>query len=237
MKVNELRIGNWVKSKSGEIVQVNQLEGVGKLELDGIPISSNWLFQLGFKKERVNNIDGYIIGDRLCIFLEEVLCDDGSTEWYSYVQFNVGMEFNELITPPDYIHELQNLYFSLTTRELVRTPSEVFKRIEYLEHKIKNLEFGLGWLNDGFLVKACEFLNRGTPDYTIVVNHLFEIFNRQLSEYKTEYDKLICLPLTTNTIAERMNEYLKTKTGDELIKEFELMGYKFNNIGDQSTAE
>lgn len=149
IKANVLRIGNYVMFRDGfggeHFTKVHSIheemaaigaktltedgsQGQGFMRYEGlypIPLTPEILEKCGFEKGVIDdppayNLAGYIKWERLAIFLEEIQCSDGRTDWSTYVQFNVGMGFNHLVTnPPEYLHELQNLYFALTGEELI----------------------------------------------------------------------------------------------------------------------
>jgi hypothetical protein len=108
MKVNELMIGNYLLSSTGEVIKclmIRQNSDISNLK--PIPITEKWLLKFGFKKDvyncdktfyfekdgiRINNYDGFFlnnpneqVGKRLFI---------------------------------QHVHQLQNLYHALTGEEL-----------------------------------------------------------------------------------------------------------------------
>lgn len=117
MKPEELRIGNWYQSVKWK--QPVQLELSDLVELyhrcDGaeldeeiiaemfepIPITEEWLIKFGFEKIKneyytINDIISFIIDLKICYILID----------------------NKLEIEIKYIHQLQNLYFALTGKEL-----------------------------------------------------------------------------------------------------------------------
>lgn len=117
MNENEVRIGNWVKSpieySGGEEVVIGHL-GVDK---DGynhyidhcnpIPVTEDWLVRFG----------AYWSGDQL-------LLNIGVFQLSSFLPMLPGGEYRMcfkdiFIKEVKYVHELQNLYFALTGKELV----------------------------------------------------------------------------------------------------------------------
>jgi hypothetical protein len=131
MKANELRVGNWCKSpyekepfkiKAEHILQLEQ--GMDECSIVGIPLTPQILIKAGFIK--YDWMDGYFIktkfGDLMIQFLTHRV----------YLYFtNVGgdsqgmkmrgkryvgnINTTQNIT---YLHQLQNLYFALTGKEL-----------------------------------------------------------------------------------------------------------------------
>lgn len=138
---NELRIGNWLlelgwdEDAGGNIVadtegnafvniDINFFQYIANsssniTQYEGIPLTPEILEKAGFKKDNIDELDGYSSEGRLSIFLQAIQCEDGRTDWYTYIQFNVGMPHQHLVTnPPEYLHELQNLYRCLVGKEL-----------------------------------------------------------------------------------------------------------------------
>lgn len=122
--VKDLRIGNLIEwsghlnvveaifthADNAPTVMCNPLEAERELsEFSPIPLTEDWLIRLGF--EKVNHIHGYTFWHhkeyRLSIY-------DTKTEWMSaYVKHHCK-----------YIHQVQNLIFALTGKELeVKEPA------------------------------------------------------------------------------------------------------------------
>lgn len=119
LKCTDLRIGNLVYSK-----ETNQHQKITGLtdenpfidaitfdytnydEIEAIPISEEILFNFGYRKEH----DIYFKNNSLLRFI-------GKEIFYSRGEID-DAEFQEYITSIKYVHELQNLYFVLTQREL-----------------------------------------------------------------------------------------------------------------------
>ena len=126
---NELRVGNWytstkwqkpVRCELSDIAEIHhRLEGAEEKYANvdeifqSIPLSKEWLKKFGFKKREGNNI---------CWDLGNFMVG-----WYgnSYATWVVGLtqENNELFYHSQIksVHQLQNLYFSLTGEELTIT--------------------------------------------------------------------------------------------------------------------
>ncbi|WNH10025.1 hypothetical protein [Thalassobellus suaedae] len=116
MNYKEIRIGNLVQDEQNEIITVNHIEKTGinanfswgdssalEYDMDKIkPISLNegWLIKFGFKKNG-NEWMGVI-----CL-------EENKTELY--YSGGEGVKLSEDIK---YIHQLQNLVFALTYKEL-----------------------------------------------------------------------------------------------------------------------
>lgn len=131
MKPQDLRIGNWVvldwtgdKHSLNEEVQILNFQVLkefetGDRQYSGILLTEEWLEKFGLIKKYLKNPfeeGGYD------------LKEDGN-RWYSWVDkgtFNLEIQTNGEIwfeiyscyRHIQYVHELQNLYFSLTGKEL-----------------------------------------------------------------------------------------------------------------------
>jgi hypothetical protein len=125
MKANELRIGNLFQDRSGKILRLEywyrnkpaQKVFTEKRRWNGwelvedypltedleyckpIPLTEERLLEFGFEKD----VSKY----NICWFLNHV-----------YIWFVDGKYINELDLPIDYVHQLQNLYFTLKGEEL-----------------------------------------------------------------------------------------------------------------------
>jgi len=121
MKASELRIGNLVYGVSDRIETVIGLTEntitayVGKLsgskmessekDYSPIPLSEKWLLKFGFIQTPLT-----YDREKLCISISGIQYDNGRTYFNSWAI---------LERQPKYVHELQNLYFSLTGEELM----------------------------------------------------------------------------------------------------------------------
>jgi len=114
IEVRELRIGNLVKAvhKKSDILNsyiviegkhIYDLEN-GKSEFDfyGIPITEEWLLKFGFTQSLAFK-SVYFIGTFLSITLG------------NKIMFEIN---DQIISEIKYIHQLQNLHFALTQKEL-----------------------------------------------------------------------------------------------------------------------
>jgi len=108
MNAKELRIGNWVNSKTPSGFVDDQvscgayLDLVGIIETKPITLTEEWLVMLGF--EKISGWDDY----KGCIKdFVELECD------------TYGFEFANCIDKEvKHVHQLQNLYYALTGTEL-----------------------------------------------------------------------------------------------------------------------
>jgi hypothetical protein len=112
-KANELRIGNWL--------EFNLYGGKGMRQIDHtdfefifdndlrcakpIPLTEDWLVKLGFEKQMAWTFYIPITGNmKLVYYLGEKGWSIGNKEYSDH--------------ECEYVHELQNLYFALTGKEL-----------------------------------------------------------------------------------------------------------------------
>lgn len=108
IKANELRIGNLVHTNFEREKQITDIKPIDFREnylnlYDPIPLTEEWLLKFGFEKENILS-DGTI-----------------SFKFNPYFYFNPLKKEGYICihTPPiKYVHQLQNLYFSLTGEEL-----------------------------------------------------------------------------------------------------------------------
>lgn len=107
MNAAELRIGNWVRTKQTnvefKIYHTNfDCPPIIKFNYEGIPITEEWLIKFGFKKTISPSM----------MKLEDIklMAYGNGNKW----GVSAGAYYNSSI----YVHQLQNLYFALTGKEL-----------------------------------------------------------------------------------------------------------------------
>lgn len=115
MKANELRIGNWVASMFGKDIEVLGISRHNKIETDRmdedidtlkpIPLTEDWLLKFGF--EFINEVCGY--ADRLHIIYQ-------TKDAFIFHPFCTNDKYCQIEIK--HVHQLQNLYFALTSEEL-----------------------------------------------------------------------------------------------------------------------
>jgi hypothetical protein len=117
MEAKELRIGNYCKeithSKNG-IVKVSKrhFEEIedNQIDLFPIPLTEEWLLKFGFKRNSCIKI-GYSIGS-----VPQIDYYDGCIQVVTYcIDGEVTIELDHI----KHVHQLQNLYFALTNKELI----------------------------------------------------------------------------------------------------------------------
>lgn len=121
MGVNEIRIGNFV-SLSGELqLKVIEITTVAFYAMDKkgenfksswadiqpIPLTEEWLLKFGFEKIK----SGYEEAETYDFYNENL--------YFNMANQSIKINGNYAISfIPDYVHQLQNLYFALTNTEL-----------------------------------------------------------------------------------------------------------------------
>jgi len=115
LKASELRIGNWVEVIKGDYTTIQPSSFSVSIEdnYKPIPLSKKWFKKFGFE---TNELDDRTIYHSLNI-LDEPYCDlslvetrkNGNVCIYLFPYENIRLQ---------YVHELQNLYHSLTAKEL-----------------------------------------------------------------------------------------------------------------------
>lgn len=110
MDIKELRIGNWILfdayGESNYQVSKESFNEIEEHHYSGIPITEEWLIKFGFVKNLKHGIENYIN------------CD--FTYYPSNNQVKIFDRFGGSIYVEniEYIHQLQNLCFVLTQKEL-----------------------------------------------------------------------------------------------------------------------
>jgi len=133
MQANELRIGNYFNDRAGKLLKLDWWESINKacckMEIEGkevhpmteyvesctpILLTEEWLVKFGFKKVRENTkhfkVDFFHYENDDCWIY---LILDGFE-----LELNTSDERHNLDRTYKYVHQLQNLYFALTGKEL-----------------------------------------------------------------------------------------------------------------------
>ena len=110
MKASELRIGNLVKqgvveSIGNSLIQVSGIIYESEV-VEPIELNEDWLFKLGFVNDEEIGYRWYVEWEA-CVILAYDLDD-------KCIRVSDTWEFGKR----EYIHQLQNLYFALTNKEL-----------------------------------------------------------------------------------------------------------------------
>lgn len=117
MSPKELRIGNFVQTPDGigtvmilseYSASVNVMDCISNFNhFAGIPITPEWLEQLGFEKDQYN-----VYRSPDTIEFRPLIYDNGII---GYELYRGAVDWLRHI---EYVHQLQNLYFALTKKEL-----------------------------------------------------------------------------------------------------------------------
>jgi hypothetical protein len=128
MNANELRLGNWVhpvfpmrvvgiyadetlcnfQGNEGDVWEYNPKD------LDGIPLTDEWLESFGFKLISNYQPEGKIYAKALLDFTTQIKIEVCIAYNFIEIEGNLG----SIRVPAKYVHQLQNLYFALTGKEL-----------------------------------------------------------------------------------------------------------------------
>ena len=132
IKTNELRIGNFVSINNGFEMLVHSIFQNGTVYLDfipplinegdiweedykdliAIPLTEEWLLKAGFKE--IKFLNEYLVQEKGYKYLDMIIrygVFDGHKFLFDFA--------NEKCVNLKYVHQLQNLYFSLCGEELV----------------------------------------------------------------------------------------------------------------------
>lgn len=119
MKASHLRIGNFVNlygedcriQTVGMWVHTDTTVDEAPIEsVKPVPLTEEWLIKFGFKvEERKSYSLGHEMGYKVYRFGDLVYNSIQAKWWYIR---------HVLVKQPEYVHELQNLYFALTGKEL-----------------------------------------------------------------------------------------------------------------------
>src|ERR1035437_7564253 len=121
MKANELRIGNWVIISTPFCMDYDAMHDTyiddDWDELIPIPLTEEWLLKFGF-----NNSEGQFtmpLRDDNLTYLEIYLYEHSVHSFNIYEDDCGEINCISLYYKIEYVHQLQNLYFSLTGKDLV----------------------------------------------------------------------------------------------------------------------
>jgi hypothetical protein len=136
---SDLRIGNWINVKcvapelkgidgwDAQPANIYNIQGLLKGDPDfmyePIPLTEEWLLKLGFEKDGFNAFNKSIALHKRQY---KVLCFSGDYLFLREANTDLRHEdslctlWNKDIKKQFYVHELQNLYYALTGKELVK---------------------------------------------------------------------------------------------------------------------
>jgi len=119
MKAQELIIGNWVNISISsaleqqvidvmcDCVNTKYHECISYDFVEPIPLTEEWLLKFGFEAE-LKNADSK--NGRFMVYTKYPITFNTNHGWWLY-----SMKLN---VQPEYVHQLQNLYYALTGEEL-----------------------------------------------------------------------------------------------------------------------
>lgn len=118
MEATELRIFNYVETQSGSIVPIrgggiNAIEQ-GNLIVNPIELTETWLKEFGFVVDDLVNTDG----DDIVFW--SIQKPNGENLYLDENMQPVDTGYKILSYEIQYVHQLQNFYFALTGKELVK---------------------------------------------------------------------------------------------------------------------
>jgi len=138
MKVNELRIGNFING--GEIIQslpmhegvfcaillANEFQSFGHIvkisNLKPIPLTEEWLIKFGFNKTKETSPYSYYLGSEKRKAWKYVRLQYATMVNTESLKESSGYSavylMNKFWSACTHVHQLQNLYFALTDKEL-----------------------------------------------------------------------------------------------------------------------
>lgn len=122
MEAKELRLGNYLMYAGSECFFKVTIEDLKIIE-DGsncraIPITEEWLIKFGFEISEDSYSDN--LGNHICSHKEALFGENPITYDYMIILKNLGdgWFYKNSHHKINYVHELQNLYFSLTKSEI-----------------------------------------------------------------------------------------------------------------------
>jgi len=121
MKANELRLGNYFVDSKGRLCEVEEISkhfidcnitaidsAITSFPIRPIPLTEEWLLKFGFTKIYNGHLN----------YVKEFGGLNAYGEWEDGKLIGVSVECIHLLIK--YVHQLQNLYFSLTGEELIK---------------------------------------------------------------------------------------------------------------------
>lgn len=115
ISTNELRIGNYV-TEDGRLILIHDGFGIDHAHnFEAIPITEEWILKFGFEIKEVRDIIEYLLNKAMFMFsiYRKVGYDVFFLSQYSEIDKDIMGT-----TQIKYVHQLQNLYYSLTQEEL-----------------------------------------------------------------------------------------------------------------------
>jgi hypothetical protein len=117
MKANELRIGNYVQDAGGRIQKISSSLLVAIIEKvitfsEPIPLTEEWMLKFGFEKTQKS------YNGKIAAIIDFQLWQGYDTDYWNFSTVDDRGDNNEVNVNLYFVHQLQNLYFALTGKEL-----------------------------------------------------------------------------------------------------------------------
>jgi hypothetical protein len=148
IKATDLRIGNWILDPEVEpfYFQVEEIRkhvgydlwaiyrqgSIKAKEVEGIPLNEEWLLKMGFKLSYTNPRKCFIY-IKNNVYLEVYLYKNGRIDLEITKTIFEGPKYRNRYVKNMYLHEYQNLVFSITGEEL--TINEKYLTLNYKNQK------------------------------------------------------------------------------------------------------
>lgn len=118
INANELRIGNIIRDEHGTVHIIDKYDFIEELTIYGfnfekcnpIPLTEEWLLKFGFENKN-EYFDIVTYSNEICISLKD-------EEFSLYIRIDEDSYYSFEWTKINFVHQLQNLYFALTGKEL-----------------------------------------------------------------------------------------------------------------------
>lgn len=122
MKLEELRIGNYIRAKSDKVIETVCMLRVGKINgcnlpfYEPVPLTEDWLIKFGFQEIR-NTFSIDCLEYQMEVSINSF---SGTLERYPnwFIGIKLGYSNDKVTITKQYIHQLQNLYYDWTDKEL-----------------------------------------------------------------------------------------------------------------------
>jgi len=115
MKVTDFRIGNLVEESKGHTHKIERLDESSTRIRHGIKLTEEWLIKFGFQREVLSDNSGYFY---ILELNDNKYCDLCFISGDKNGFIEVGLFPYEEWFRYQYVHELQNIYFAITGKEL-----------------------------------------------------------------------------------------------------------------------
>jgi hypothetical protein len=112
MKASELRIGNYYSDLSGVCtLKQSDFLNLDIEKIEPVLLTEQWLLDFGFKKRK----NRYFFDDWIIVQIEDGNWDNPSLDFFIKRDFHKKKRY---VTCVQYVHELQNLFYPVSGKEL-----------------------------------------------------------------------------------------------------------------------